>query len=122
LFQLNNAGHILSYSLDEGHQNFMVGQWGNDLVFRLKADGRAKPIHFETDEILKKGERTSLAIIFDGSKLFAYQQGKKVKERTIGSLTFSGGINPTHWLLEARRTGNSRGKGVSIRWRYLTGH
>lgn len=86
----NGYARILSYSLDEGHQNFMVGQWENNLVFRLKVDGRTKPVHFETDDIFKKGERTSLAIIFDGTRLFTYQDGKKTKERMIGPLTFSG--------------------------------
>ena len=80
---------IFTYSLDEGHQNFMVGQWADNLVFKLKADGRSKPIHFETDGIFKVGKRTSLAIVFDGDKLIAYQDGTKRKERTLGPMTFS---------------------------------
>jgi VanZ family protein len=67
----------------------MAGQWKTNLVFKLKAEGRSKPIHFETEGICKVGERTSLAIIFDGTRLLAYQEGKKIKERKTGPLTFS---------------------------------
>jgi hypothetical protein len=85
----NGYARIFTYSLDEEHQNFMIGQWSSSLIFKLKADGRAKPIHFEMDDFFKVGARTSVAIVFDGDKLIAYQDGTKRKERTIGPMTFS---------------------------------
>ena len=91
----SNTGHsngiprILSYSLDDENHNFMIGQWKDGLVFKLRAGRKAKTIYFETEHVFKKGEKTCLAIVFDGMMLSLYQDGKKKNTKHIGPVEFS---------------------------------
>ncbi len=85
----NGHGGIVNYSLDYEHQNFMVGQWKDGLFFRLKAADNKKMIHIGAGEIFKKGEKTRLAIVFDGDSLYIYKDGKIKNRRQVGALNFS---------------------------------
>ena len=80
---------ILSYSLDDKQVNLMVGQWEDNLIFRLKTGVTKRIIHFETDHVLKKGEKSWLAIVFDGNGLSLYQEGKIRNRMRTGPLDFS---------------------------------
>jgi hypothetical protein len=84
----NGYPRIVTYSLDDECMNFMVGQWNDSLVFKLKADKRERPIHFETDGIFSVGRQTSLAVVFDSTRLSLYKDGEVKKARNIGPLTF----------------------------------
>jgi hypothetical protein len=72
----NGYARILSYSLNDECANFIVGQWEDGVVFKLRASGKPKPIHFETEGVLKKGEKGCIAIIFNGEKLLLYHNGR----------------------------------------------
>jgi VanZ family protein len=69
--------------------NFMIGQWEDGIVFKLRTFGKAKPIHFETEGVLKKGEKGRIAIVFNGEKLFLYHNGKIRNEKNTGPLNFA---------------------------------
>jgi hypothetical protein len=85
----NGYARILSYSLDDEQINFMIGQWKDSLVFKLRAAGKARPIHFETEGVLKKEEKGRIAIIFNGEKLLLYHNGEIKNERKTGPLSFA---------------------------------
>ena len=85
----NGHGGILNYSLDYEHQNFMAGQWKDGLFFRLKAADNEKMIHIGAGEVFKKGEKTWLAIVYDGDSLYIYKDGKIKNRRQVGTLNFS---------------------------------
>ena len=85
----NGYLRILSYSLDDEGINFMIGQWEDSLVFKLRASGKPEPIHFETEGILQKGERGRVAIVFNGEKLVLYRDGHIKNEKKTGPLSFS---------------------------------
>lgn len=88
-FGSNGYARILSYSLDDGCANFMIGQWEDGLVFKLRASGRPDLVHFETEGVLKKGEKGCIAIIFNGEKLLLYHNGKIKNEKKTGPLSFA---------------------------------
>jgi VanZ family protein len=88
-FGSNGYARILSYSLDDERLNFMIGQWEDGIVFKLRALGKPKPIHFETERVLKKGEKERIGIVFDGEKLLLYQNGEIKNEKKTGPLSFS---------------------------------
>jgi VanZ family protein len=88
-FESNGYARILSYSLDDEHSNFMIGQWEDSLVLKLSASGKPEPIHFETDGVLKKGEKGCIAIIFNGEKLVLYLNGEMKNEKKTGPLSFA---------------------------------
>ena len=86
----NGYARILSYSLDDEHVNFMVGQREDSLVFKLRAREKPEPIHFETGGVLKKGEKACIAIIFNGDRLLLYHHNGGIKnEKTTGPLNFA---------------------------------
>jgi len=85
----NGYARILSYSLDDEHSNFMIGQWEDGAVFKVRASGQAKPIHFETEGVLKKGEKGRIAIIFSREKLLLYHNGEIKNEKKTGLLSFA---------------------------------
>jgi len=67
----------------------MIGQWEDSLVFKLRAFGKPEPIHFETEGVLKKGEKGCIAIVFDGEKLLLYHNGEIKNKKRTGPLSFS---------------------------------
>jgi hypothetical protein len=73
----------------------MIGQWEDGLVLKLKASGKAKPVHFETEGVLKKGEKGRIAIIFDGEKLLLYHNGEIKNEKKTGPLSFVIEVGPS---------------------------
>lgn len=85
----NGYARILSYSLDTSRMNFMLGQWEEGLVLLLKNSSRAKPIHFEVEGVLGRGESQRITIIFDGDKLLLLEDGKLRGQRKTGALDFS---------------------------------
>jgi len=85
----NGYGRILTYSRDEKHMNFMIGQWKKSLVFKVHTDAKAKPIHFETDAVFNAGERTWIALVYDGTRLHLYQNGIRKGAKRTGPLVFS---------------------------------
>ena len=85
----NGYARILSYSMDNERINFMIGQWEDSIVFKLRALGIPSPIHFETEGILKKGEKGWVIIVFDGEKLLLYHNGEIKNEKMTGPLIFS---------------------------------
>jgi hypothetical protein len=85
----NGYARILSYSLNDSRTNFMIGQWEDSIVYKLSASGKMEPIHFETEGVLKKGEKGSIAIIFDGEKLLLYHNGEIKHEKKTGPLSFA---------------------------------
>ena len=89
LSEWNGYMKILTYSINADKMNFMVAQWDESLVFRVTADGKAKPVHFETGEFFKKNKTTSLAIVYDGTTFRSYRNGLKMKETQVGPLTFA---------------------------------
>jgi len=95
-FGSNGYARILSYSLDDERINFMVGQWEDGVVFKLRASGKTKPIHFETEGVLKKDEKGRIAIVFNGDKLLLYHNGEIKNEKKTGPLSFAnwGGSYP----------------------------
>jgi|GEM_PF-135609 len=88
-YDSNGYGRILTYSNDCDEMNFMIGQWEDAFVFRLNADYKEKPVHFETEGILKKGKDTWIAIVYDKEHLLLYQDGVKKHEKKVGFLRFS---------------------------------
>jgi hypothetical protein len=88
-FDSNGYARILTYSLDVERRNFMIGQWEDSIVFKLRAIEKTEPIHFETEGVLKTGQKGSIAIIFDGEKLFLYHNGKLKNEKRTGLLSFA---------------------------------
>ena len=85
----NGYARILSYSLDDERINFMVGQWEDSLVLKLRAFGRTDLVHFETEGVLKKGKKKYIAIIFNGEKLLLCQNGEIKNEKNTGPLSFA---------------------------------
>jgi VanZ family protein len=102
---------ILSYSLDGERVNFMIGQWKDSLVFKLKASGKPKPIHFETEGVLKKGEKGCIAIIFNGEKLLLYQNGEIRNEKITGPLSFANWDGSYPLVVGSEATGKFPWKG-----------
>jgi glycopeptide antibiotics resistance protein len=88
-FDSNGYARILSYSLDEERRNFMVGQWEDSIVFKLRAIEKKEAIHFETEEVSKKGQKGRIAIIFDGEKMLLYHNGEIKNEKNTGPLSFA---------------------------------
>jgi len=88
-FGSNGYARILSYSLNDQRLNFMIGQWEDSLVFRLRPSGKARPIHFETEGVLRKGEKGYIAIIFNGERLLLYHNGEIKNEKKTGPLIFA---------------------------------
>lgn len=89
-FNTNGYARILTYSLEEDEMNLMVGQWEDGLVVKVNSANRLHPVHFETPDIFKTGEKCHLAIVFNGDKLLLYKNGKKKNVRKTGPLNFSG--------------------------------
>jgi hypothetical protein len=107
----NGYARILSYSLDDEWANFMVGQWEDGLVFKLTASGKPKPIHFETEGVLKKGEKGCLAIIFNGEKLLLYHNGEIKNEKKTGPLSLSNWDGSYPLVIGSEATGKFPWKG-----------
>ena len=82
---------ILTHSLDEDRMNFMVGQWKDSLVFKVKVDNKTMPVHFETEGILNKNEKASILIVFNGNELISYKDGEIKGRMKTGLIKFS------HW-------------------------
>jgi hypothetical protein len=85
----NGYARILSYSSNDEQVNFMIGQWKDSIVVKLRATGKPEPIHFETEGVLRKGEKGYIAIIFNGEKLLLYHNGRIRNEKKTGSLSFA---------------------------------
>ncbi len=86
-YESNGYARILTWSLDDDRRNFMIGQWNESLVFKLKMSGRDKPIHFETEGVFIKDRKTTLAIAFDGERLLLYKDGMLRRARRTAPLT-----------------------------------
>jgi hypothetical protein len=82
---------ILTFSQSDDDLNFMVGQWKDSLVFKVKADNKTMPVHFETEGILNKNEKASILIVFDGNELISYKDGAIKGRMKTGLMKFS------HW-------------------------
>jgi hypothetical protein len=80
---------VLTHSLDDRRSNFMLGQWEEGLVFRLRAGNKPRPVHFEVEGVFRKGERKSIALVFDGKRLSLYENGLEKAARQPGPLEFS---------------------------------
>jgi hypothetical protein len=90
----------------------MIGQWEDSLVLKLKAFGRIDPVHFETEGVLKKGEKSSIAIVFNGEKLLLYDNGKIKNEKKTGSLSFANWDGSYPLVIGSEATGKFPWKGI----------
>ncbi|MCX8022645.1 MAG: exosortase [Syntrophorhabdaceae bacterium] len=81
---------ILTYSEDGNRMNFMIGQWDESLILRIKADNWVKTIQFETERFFNKYRTTWAVIVYDGKNLTSYRNGTKIKQIEVGRLSFNG--------------------------------
>jgi len=86
----NGYARIVAYSLDESRRNFLLAQWNDSLVFLMETAGGNRRVHFEVEGVLRKGERQSLALAYDGQALSLYRNGDLRSTRRTGPLDFSG--------------------------------
>jgi hypothetical protein len=110
-FGSNGYARILSYSLDDECANFMIGQWEDGIVFKLRAFGRTDLVHFETEGVLKKGDRGCIAIIFDGERLLLYHNGEIKNEKKTGPLSFANWDGSYPLVVGSEATGKFPWKG-----------
>jgi hypothetical protein len=89
----------------------MIGQWEDSLVLKLRASGKPKPIHFETEGVLKKGEKGCIAIIFNGEKLLLYHNGEIKNEKKTGPLSFANWDGSYPLVIGSEATGKFPWKG-----------
>lgn len=107
----NGYARIVSYSLSDERMNFMIGQWEDSIVFRLRAAGRPKLIHFESDGVLRKGKKEWIAIVFDGEKLLLYHNGEIKNQKKTGILDFSNWDASFPLVIGSEANGNFGWKG-----------
>ena len=111
-FGSNGYARILSYSLDGERVNFMIGQWKDSIVFKLRASENRGPIHFETEGVFKRGEKECIAIIFNGEKLLLYHHGRIRNEKKTGPLNFSNWDGSYPLVIGSEANGKSPWRGT----------
>ncbi|MCX5811628.1 MAG: VanZ family protein [Proteobacteria bacterium] len=70
---------ILSYSINYSSMNFMLAQWKDRLICRIKTDSNENTIHFEVLEFFKKGTENRLAVVFKNNEFNVYRDGERKK-------------------------------------------
>lgn len=105
-------GTILSYALDYDRMNFLLGQWRSGIELRIAADDRNRAISFGKKDVFKKGESSRFVIVYDGTVMFLYQNGKKIGARRTGPLTFSSWNRSYPLVIGSDASGRSAWKGT----------
>ena len=92
--------------------NFIAGQWKDGLSFHLPDEKRQKVIHFGVEGVLKKEERTTPLVNYDGAKLVLFQDGRAIKLRETGPLIFGGWSMEYPLVFGTDAGGKAQWKGV----------
>ncbi len=103
---------IVSLADSQRDMNFIVGQWKDGVVLHIPDHARQKEIHFGKSGVFKEGVRTRLTLAYDGMNLSLHQDGRPVKVRRTGPLSFSGWSWDYPLVIGTEATGRSQWRGT----------
>jgi len=82
-------GNIFAYASEYEHINFMVGQWKNGIVLRIRQAKNPVLIHFGKKNVFYDEKPSRFAFVYDGNTLTLYHNGRKSAHRRTGVMNFS---------------------------------
>ena len=108
---LDSLEKIFGYFISQEAENFFVAQWKDGIELRLRTKKNAGGMIFGEDGVLKKEERATFLIIYDGQKIHLYKNGTLVRKDTRGPLSFGNWDKAYPLVVGTDANGRSQWKG-----------
>ena len=81
---LGSLEKIFGYFISQEVENFFLGQWKDGMELHVRTERNVGGMIFGSDGVLKKEERATCLIMYDGLKMHIYKNGKLIRRDNRG--------------------------------------